>query len=103
VAEMMSERIVRNARELKLLGLAENLDELVKRGEEEDLGYREFLDLLLEEEVGVVEGRKYASRLKLSGLPYRKTLSQFDRSITSPSSTPNGSRSSSLCASLRGR
>jgi hypothetical protein len=42
---MMSERIVRNARELKLLGLAENLDELVKRGEEEDLGYREFLDL----------------------------------------------------------
>jgi hypothetical protein len=62
---MMSERIVRNARELKLLGLAENLDDLVKRAEEGNLGYRQFLDLLLEEEVGVVEGRKYASRLKL--------------------------------------
>jgi DNA replication protein DnaC len=75
---MMSERIRRNARELKLLGLSENLDDLVGRAEEGNLGYREFLDLLLEEEVGVVEGRKYASRLKLSGLPSRKTLSEFD-------------------------
>lgn len=75
---MLTERIRNNARELKLLGLSENLDDLIKRAEEGDLGYRHFLDLLLEEEVGVLEGRKYASRLKLSGLPYRKTFSQFD-------------------------
>ncbi|MFN2490220.1 MAG: hypothetical protein ABR529_10885 [Actinomycetota bacterium] len=49
-----------NARELKLLGLA---------AEQAALGYREFLDLCLEEEVGVLEGRRYASRLKLSALP----------------------------------
>jgi DNA replication protein DnaC len=81
VAEMMTERIRNNARELKLLGLAENLDDLIGRAEDGNLGYREFLDLLLEEEVGVLEGRKYASRLKLSGLPYRKTLSEFDCSF----------------------
>ena len=81
MAEMMTERIQRNAKELKMLGLAENLDDLVSRAEEGNLGYRQFLDLLLEEEVGVVEGRKYASRLKLSGLPYRKTLSEFDCSF----------------------
>jgi DNA replication protein DnaC len=75
---MMNERIVRNAKELKMLGLAENLDELVRRAEEGKLGYRQFLDLVLEEEAGVLEGRRYASRLKLSGLPYRKTLSEFD-------------------------
>jgi DNA replication protein DnaC len=78
---MISERIVRNARELKLLGLAENLDDLVRRGEEGSLGYRQFVDLVLEEEVGVLEGRRYASRLKLSGFPYRKTLSEFEHSF----------------------
>ncbi len=81
MAEMLTERVRQNARELKLFGLAENLDDLVRRAEEGALGYREFLDLLLEEEVGVVEGRRYNSRLKLSGLPYRKTLSEFDCSF----------------------
>lgn len=81
MAEMMTERIRRNAKELKMLGLVENLDDLVGRAEEGNLGYRQFLDLLLEEEIGVLEGRKYASRLKLSGLPYRKTLSEFDCSF----------------------
>jgi DNA replication protein DnaC len=78
VAEMLTERIRNNAKELELLGLAENLDDLIGRAEEGELGYRRFLDLVLEEEIGVLEGRKYASRLKLSGLPYRKTLSEFD-------------------------
>ena len=71
----------RNARELKLLGLAETADELVDRAESAKLGYREFLDLVLETEVGVLEGRRYASRLKLSGLPHHKTLDEFDISF----------------------
>ena len=33
MGELISERIKRNARELKLLGLAENADELVDRAE----------------------------------------------------------------------
>ncbi|MGO9341002.1 MAG: IS21-like element helper ATPase IstB [Acidimicrobiales bacterium] len=78
MGELISERIKRNARELKLLGLAETADELVDRAESAKLGYREFLDLVLETEVGVLEGRRYASRLKLSGLPHHKTLDEFD-------------------------
>jgi DNA replication protein DnaC len=78
VAELLSERIARNAGELKLYALAEQADALVERAEEAKLGYREFLDLLLEEEVGVLESRRYASRLKLAGLPHRKTLADFD-------------------------
>jgi len=81
VAEMITERIRRNARELKLFGLAESSDELVERAEAGKLGYREFLDLLLEEEFGVVEGRRYASRLKLSALPNHKTVEEFDCSF----------------------
>ena len=54
---------------------------LVDRAEQSKLGYREFLDLVLEAEVGVLEGRRYASRLKLSGLPHQKTLDEFDASF----------------------
>ncbi len=75
MAELITERIRRNARELKLHGLAESADSLVERGR---LGYREFLDLALEDEVSVLESRRYASRLKLSGQPHRKTLEDFD-------------------------
>jgi DNA replication protein DnaC len=81
MGELLTERIATNARELKLLGLAETADELVDRAETAKLGYREFLDLVLESEVGVLEGRRYASRLKLSGLPHHKTLDEFDISF----------------------
>lgn len=78
MAELITERIRRNARELRLHGVAESPDELVERAEEGRLGYREFLDLVLEAEVGVLEGRRYESRLKMAGLPNRKTLEEFD-------------------------
>jgi DNA replication protein DnaC len=81
MGELISERIRRNARELKLYGLADTADELVDRAEAGKLGYREFLDLVLESEVGVLEGRRYASRLKLSGLPHHKTMDEFDASF----------------------
>jgi DNA replication protein DnaC len=54
---------------------------LIERAEQAQLGYREFLDLVLEDEVGVLEGRRYASRLKLSALPHHKTLDDFDASF----------------------
>jgi len=81
MGELITERIKHNARELKLYGLADTADELVDRAEASKLGYREFLDLVLESEVGVLEGRRYASRLKLSGLPHHKTLDEFDVSF----------------------
>lgn len=81
MAELITERIRRNARELKLYGLADSADSLVERAEQAGLGYREFLDLVLEDEVGVLEGRRYASRLKLSALPHHKTLDEFDTSF----------------------
>ena len=42
------------------------------------MGYLDFLDLLLEEEVGLREGRRFRNALKLSGLPHHKTLDEFD-------------------------
>jgi hypothetical protein len=58
MAELITERIRRNACELRLHGIAGDPDELIERAEHEQLGYREFLDLVLESEVGVLEGRR---------------------------------------------
>jgi DNA replication protein DnaC len=81
MAELLNERIRRNAGELKLFSLAESLDDLVSRAEEAKLGYRELLDLVLESEVGALEGRRYEARLRLAALPHRKTLEEFDCSF----------------------
>src|SRR3954451_8637168 len=70
-----------NAGELRLHAIAEDPDELIERAEAAQLGYREFLDLLLESEVGVLEGRRYQARLKMAGLPHHKTLDEFDISF----------------------
>ncbi len=42
------------------------------------MGYLEFLDLVLEEETGIREGRRFRNALKLSGLPHHKSLDEFD-------------------------
>src|SRR4051794_9772167 len=81
MAEMITQRIRRNAAELRLHAIAESPDDLIERAEHAQLGYREFLDLLLESEVGVLEGRRYQARLKMAGLPHHKTLDEFDTSF----------------------
>src|SRR5919199_2846274 len=81
MAELITQRIRRNATELRLHAIAESPDDLIERGEAAQLGYREFLDLLLESELGVLEGRRYQARLKMAGLPHHKTLDEFDISF----------------------
>jgi len=81
VAELITQRIRANATELRLRGIAESPDELIERAEASQLGYREFLDLVLESEVGVLDGHRYAKRLKNAALPHRKTLAEFDASF----------------------
>ena len=36
---------------------------------------------MLESEVGALEGRRYAQRMKVAGLPHHKTLEGFDASF----------------------
>ncbi|MCA1700596.1 MAG: ATP-binding protein [Actinobacteria bacterium] len=81
MAELITQRIRRNAAELKLHGVAEDPDELIDRAEAAQLGYREFLDLILESELGVLNGRRYQARLKMAGLPHHMTLDEFDLSF----------------------
>ncbi len=79
MSELVSERIREHAERLRLTHLAENAEQLVARAEGEEMGYRELLDLILEEELGVREGRRFTNALKLSGLPHRKGRTQGAR------------------------
>ena len=78
MSELLSDRIRANAERLRLQHLSEASETLLSRAEADRMGYREFLDLALEEEVGVREGRRFRNALKLSGLPHHKGLDEFD-------------------------
>lgn len=78
MSELISTRIRDTATKLGLAHLAETLPELIKRAEDAQMGYLDFLDLALGEEAGVKDGRRFRNALKLSGLPHHKTLDDFD-------------------------
>src|SRR3954454_19174161 len=75
---LVADRIRRHAERLLLHHLADEAPALAARAETAQLGYLDFLDQVLEEEVGVREGRRFRNALKLSGLPHHKTLDEFD-------------------------
>ena len=72
------DRIRSHATKLGLTHLTDVVTQLVQRAETEQLGYLDFVDLLLEEELGLREGRRFRNALKLSGLPHHMTLDEFD-------------------------
>lgn len=78
MSELLADRIREHAERLRLTHLAETAEQLIARAEAEEMGYRELLDLALEEELGVREGRRFRNALKLSGLPHHKGLDEFD-------------------------
>lgn len=78
MSELVTARIRAHAAKLGLPHLAEHAEVLLARAEAEQMGYLELLDLVLEEEVAVRDSRRFANALKLSGLPHRKTLTDFD-------------------------
>src|SRR5262249_62235849 len=78
MSELLTTRVRDSATRLHLANLAENLDVLVDRAEASTMGYLEFLDVVLGDETGVREGRRFHNALKLSGLPPHQTPDEFD-------------------------
>ena len=78
MSELVATRIREHAERLRLAHLGENLEALVARAEQATMGYLDFVDLVLEEELGLREGRRFRNALKLSGLPHHKGLDAFD-------------------------
>ncbi len=61
--------------------LAASLEQLVKRADSEQVGYLDFLDLIIEEELGIRDGRRFRAALRLSKLPHHKTIDEFEFSF----------------------
>lgn len=78
MSELVTTRIRDHASRLGLTHLSDTVGQLVARAESDTMGYLDFLDLLLEEELGLREGRRFRNALKLSGLPHHKQLDEFD-------------------------
>jgi len=78
MSELTGTRIRHAAERLGLTHLPDHAADLVTRAETEQLGYLDFLDLVLGEEVELREQRRFRNALKLSGLPHHKTLAEFD-------------------------
>lgn len=76
--QMVMERLSENLTRLRLPRMRSILPEIVKTAETESWSYLTLMDSLLEEEVSQKEQRRVEGALRLSGLPYIKTIDEFD-------------------------
>ncbi|MFE2729463.1 ATP-binding protein, partial [Kitasatospora sp. NPDC059327] len=78
MSQLVSNRIRTMAGKLGLPHLAEGLNQYAKRADEAKMGYLDFLDLVLAEELAVRDDRRFRQGLRLSKLPHHKTLDDYD-------------------------
>jgi DNA replication protein DnaC len=78
---LVSTRIRTTAAKLGLPHLAEALTQYAQRADEADMGYLDFLDLVLSEELAVRDDRRFRTGLRTSRLPHHKTLEDYDFSF----------------------
>ena len=79
--QLTYERLQDNLKRLKLTRAAEVLDTIAARSEDGKVSYLAFLDHLLEEEVAAKEKRRIETSMKIAGLPFAKTIEEYDFSF----------------------
>ncbi|MEU6038651.1 ATP-binding protein [Actinomadura sp. NPDC047616] len=78
MSELVTARIRATAAKLTLPHLAASLGEFVTRADDAQMGYLDFLDMVLEEEQAIKEERRIWHALRVSGMPHHKTIEDFD-------------------------
>ncbi len=81
MSEMVAQRIESNLSRLKLNRIQEILPEMINAAQAKQLSYLDMLDQLFSEEVNIKEDRRLKSALKTAGLPYEKTIEEYDFSF----------------------
>jgi DNA replication protein DnaC len=76
--QLTYERLQDNLKRLKLTRAAEVLETVASQSELGQTSYLSFLDHLLEEEVAAKEKRRFQTALKIAGLPFAKTIEEYD-------------------------
>jgi DNA replication protein DnaC len=75
---LVMDRLQANLSRLRLHRVGAVLPELAAAAQQQSKSYLDFLDELLEEEVAHKEQHRVESTLKISGLPFVKTIDEFD-------------------------
>lgn len=78
MSELVTARIRATATKLGLPHLATTLADHIARADQAQMGYLDFLDLVLEEEHAVKEERRIHHALRISKMPHHKTLDDYD-------------------------
>lgn len=78
MSTLVLDRIQSSLTRLKLSRMGEIPEQTIKTSEEEEKSYLSFLEELLEEEVACKEQRRVETSLKISGLPFIKSIDEFD-------------------------
>ena len=78
MSELIMERLEEHLGRLKLLRAKELLPQLIQNAETQEMTHLAFLDRLLDEEVSSKEDRRVRTTLKIAGLPYEKTIEEYD-------------------------
>lgn len=75
---LVMERLQSNLSRLRLQRIGAVLPDLAAAAQQQSKSYLDFLDELFEEEVAHKEQRRVETTLKISGLPFVKTIDEFD-------------------------
>ena len=75
---LVFDRIQESLLRLKLPRMGAILERVIRVSEEQGKSYLTFLDEILEEEVASREQRRVETSLKISGLPFVKSIDEFD-------------------------
>jgi len=75
---MLKDDLANNLKRLKLPSMADNLDTRCRQAEESKLGYLEFIQLLVQDELASRESNSFQKRLKSAGVSPRMTFESFN-------------------------
>jgi DNA replication protein DnaC len=78
MSELVMERIEENLTRLRLSRVQQRVRELVQEAQNNQDSYLGFLDRLLQEEVTAKEERRVTMSLRIAGLPFAKTIEEYD-------------------------
>lgn len=81
MSEMIKERIAENLQRLKLNRIQDVFPQIIQKAEENKLSYMALVDQLLTEEVATKEDRRLKAAMKTAGLPFEKTIEEYDFSF----------------------
>jgi DNA replication protein DnaC len=78
MSELVMERIAENLTRLRLTRAQELVTSIAEEAQNKGESHLAFLDRLLQEEVSAKEERRLRTSLKIAGLPFAKTIDEYD-------------------------